>query len=279
MKNLVFLISVVLLFSACSVTSYSKVNSNLEFEEISKEERKTYIFFGKEKFMKTIEKDSSDFDIEDNLFEEYSDEDKQIDPLKKYNRAITSFNDYMYMNLLIPTAKVYKDVVHENIRVSISNFFHNILFPIRFINNILQFKFKNGAEEFARFTINSSVGILGFMDIAKEHFDLNKKNEDFGQTLGYYGFGEGFHIVLPFLGPSNLRDSLGIFVDSHVNPIMYVGSTKYKHPTRMGIVIFETLNKASLNIGRYESIRKEAIDLYPFIKNAYTQNRKKLIKE
>ncbi len=278
MKNIIFCMFIILLFNACSVTNYNKVNSNLEFEKVSENERKTYIFFGKEKFMETIEKDDSNFDIESSLVEEYY-EEEEIDPLEKYNRAVTYFNDYMYMNLLIPSAKKYKDFIHEDIRLGISNFFHNILFPIRFVNNLLQFKFKNSVEELTRFGVNSTIGILGFADPAEKYFDLNKKEEDFGQTLGYYGFGEGFHIVIPFLGPSNVRDGIGIFADSYANPLMYIGANKYRNEISLSTTLFKSLNKASLNIGKYESVRKEAIDLYPFIKNIYSQNRKKLIKE
>ena len=121
------------------------------------------------------------------------------------------------------------------------------------------------------------------MDPAKEYLNLNKKEEDFGQTLGYYGVGSGFHIVLPFFGPSNLRDTIAMAADSYIDPLSNSGSLKYKIPNRtektLGITLFRTLNTTSLNLGQYESLREDAIDLYPFLKNAYEQNRENKIKE
>jgi phospholipid-binding lipoprotein MlaA len=160
---------------------------------------------------------------------------------------------------------------------------HNITFPIRFLNNILQFKFTYAAEELGRFTVNSTAGILGFMDPAKEYLNLEKKEEDFGQTLGYYGVGEGFHIVFPIYGPSNLRDAIGDIANAYINPLNNQSSLKYKIPDRfektLGIEVFNTLNNTSLNLGKYENLKKDAIDLYPFLRDIYTQTREKQIKE
>ncbi len=188
------------------------------------------------------------------------------DPLEPYNRLMTSFNDTLYMNVLNPIAKGYAKVLPEDIRVGISNFIHNITFPIRFVNNILQFKVNYAAEELGRFTVNSTIGILGFMDPAKEKFNLQKREEDFGQTLGYYGIGEGVHIVLPIYGPSNLRDTIGLFADGYIDPLSNIGDLKYKIPDRfeksLGITAFRTLNSTSLNLGKYENLKKRC---YRFI--------------
>ncbi len=282
MKNLIILI-ILLTFSACSITSHNKVNSDLQIEPIPENERKTYIFFGKERFMTIVKKEEINLDIEDSLFQEYSSKGEELDPFEAYNRAMTSFNDFIYINFLLPTIKTYAKVINEDIRIGISNFFHNIGFPVRFINNLLQFKLLNAGEELGRFTINSTIGILGFMDSAKEYFNLEKKQEDFGQTLGYYGVGEGFHIVLPFYGPSNLRDTLGLVFDSYFYPLDNIGDLKYKIPDTtektIALILYKDINKNSLNPEQYENFKKEAIDLYPFLKDIYTQNRKKLIKE
>lgn len=283
MKNLIILTLIAVTFNACSVTSHNKVNSNLELETIPVSERKTYEVFGKERFIKPIIKEDETLSIEDSLSDEYANQTTSYDPLESYNRVVTSFNDYVYLNILTPTAEAYAYVVHEDVRIGISNFFHNITFPVRFINNVLQFKFENAGEELGRFVINSTAGVLGFMDPAKEYLDLNKREEDFGQTLGYYGLGEGFHLVLPFYGPSNLRDTVGMFADSYVNPLSESGDLKYKIPDRtekaLGITLFKTINSTSLNLGQYEKLRKDAIDIYPFFKNAYTQSRENKIKE
>lgn len=208
-----------------------------------------------------------------------------FDPLSGYNRAMTSFNDVVYTNVLSPVASTYSNIVHEDIRSGLSNFFHNLAFPIRFINNLLQFKFQNSAEELGRFVVNTIWGLGGFMDVAKTELGWEEHNEDFGQTLGYWGVGEGFHIVLPFLGPSNLRDMISITADSYVSVLSTTGSSdlQYKIPQnfkeQLAIKLGDTINGTSLRLGQYETIKNDALDLYPFLRDAYSQNRKKLIEE
>ena len=221
-------------------------------------------------------------DFEDEFIEEKV---EVYDPLEGYNRTMTSFNDYVYINLLTPTSKTYADTLPEPLRISISNFFDNIMFPIRFTNNLLQLKFQNSAEEFLRFTINSTVGILGLFDPAKHSFGLQEHNEDFGQTLGFYGVGEGFHVVLPFLGPSNLRDMVGLASDSYLSALSNTGSSDIKYKiidnTTQTIVVkaYSTINATSLRVGQYENLRKDALDLYPFLRDMYNQKRAREIQE
>lgn len=218
--------------------------------------------------------------------DEFSDEKLEVfDPLSEYNRVMTSFNDKAYTYFLNPVSKGYSTVVPEVARTGVSNFFDNLLFPIRFINNLLQFKFKNSAEELGRFVINSTFGLLGVMDVAGENLGWKEHDEDFGQTLGYYGIGPGFHIVLPFLGPSNLRDSLGLVADGYVSPINNFGDSdiNYKIPNNDEQTIYiatgKSINKTSLRLGQYESLKKDALDLYPFLRDVYEQKREKDIKE
>lgn len=283
MRNLIIFTFIIMIFNACSVTSHYKVNSNLEFELIPKKDRKTYILFGKEQAIKVKEDKAKDFFVDDGFSQEFKEETEIFDPLEPYNRVMTSVNDYLYVNLLTPTARAYSKVLPKDARVGISNFFQNITFPIRFVNNILQFKFSYALEELGRFGVNSTVGILGFMDPAREYLNLQERKEDFGQTLGYYGVGEGFHIVMPLLGPSNLRDRLGSFADGYIAPPSYysVFSDKItdKFLESMAINTFNSINSTSLNLGQYESIKKDAIDLYPFLRDSYTQIREKEIKE
>lgn len=218
----------------------------------------------------------------DDFSNEFITKQDNFDPLSGYNRSMTSFNHYVYLNLLAPTAKAYGNVVPQTARTGLSNFFDNIIFPIRFVNNLLQLKFTYAFEELGRFTINSTIGILGFMDPATK-MQLQQRDEDFGQTLGFYGIEEGFHIVLPFVGPSNLRDSFGLFADGYLNPINDSGSLAYKIPNRpektLGIQAVNTINNISLNQGKYEAFTRDAIDLYSLLKDAYNQRREKAIKE
>lgn len=217
---------------------------------------------------------------------EYTDTHKNdiFDPLSGYNRVITSFNDTVFTYAVNPISKGYAKITPEPIRKSLSNLIHNIQFPIRFVNNLLQGKFQNTSDELERFIVNSTVGIAGLFDPAAIYMKMPAHNEDFGQTLGHYGIGTGFHIVLPFLGPSNIRDIIGLGVDGYISPLIYQKSlNKYKIPNNhiesVGIYSSQMINKNSLNLGAYETLKKDAIDLYPFLRDVYEQKRTTDIKE
>jgi phospholipid-binding lipoprotein MlaA len=216
-------------------------------------------------------------------FEQEMQVEEKSDPFGGYNRAMTSFNDGAYEYVLSPIAKGYKTVVHEDIRDSIGNFFHNLLYPIRLVNNLLQGKLKNSVEETGRFVINTTIGIFGLFDPAKSYFGLEEHNEDFGQTLGYWGVGPGPHIVLPLLGPSNLRDTLSMYPDSLVNPVDYQSDRGYNLTSNSTETIyvkaFKTVNKTSIDGEQYDIMKKDAVDLYPFLRDVYEQRRVQQIKE
>ena len=205
------------------------------------------------------------------------------DPIQSYNRPMTKFNDFFYMNILGPTAKGYKYIVNKPIRESFSNAYHNLLFPVRFINNVLQLKFKNSMEESARFVINSTYGLAGLIDLAKIEGGLERHNEDFGQTLGFYGISNDFHIVLPLLGPSNLRDTIGLVVDSFANPLYYAKKENWNSFDSNHIYYYmkahKTINEYSFQMDKYENIRKDSMDLYILLKEVYDQRRNKMIEE
>lgn len=215
---------------------------------------------------------------EDDLLDSFEDEfsaatEKKSDPLSGYNKMMTKYNDIFYTKVFFPISDKYAEIVAEPIRLSIANFFDNLKFPIRFINNTAQLKFKNSLEESERFIINSTIGLAGLFDIAKYKFNIKKHNEDFGQTLGYYGVGSGFHIVLPFLGPSNLRDSLSILVDSQADVIYYLD-----YQEAMGSKTLYYTNEASFKSKEYKSLKQNAIELYPYLKDIYEQHRESEIK-
>lgn len=210
-----------------------------------------------------------------------------FDPLSGYNRAMTHFNDGFFTYVVKPTAKGYKYVVPEVARTGISNFVTNLLFPVRFVNNVLQLKFDRAGKELGRFLINTIWGFGGFMDQATHTLGMEIYKEDFGQTLGYWGVGEGFHIVLPFFGPSNLRDVFGLAGDLSLSPTSQVAHNTIPYKTgdqfhwREDLTINSILllNELSKNPDFYEIIKKDAIDLYPYLKHAYTQKRNQEIKE
>ena len=219
-------------------------------------------------------------EFDDEFEEEFKEKEtsSEYDPISGYNRSMTSFNDKVIIHALQPVSKVYATVVPQPLRVGVSNFIHNIEFPIRLVNNLLQLKFKNSYDETERFLVNSTIGLAGVMDPATKYLKIPRHNEDFGQTLGHYGVGPGFHIVLPFLGPSNVRDVVGITLDAYVSPLVNLkGWENYKIPDNfgqsIGIATFYFVNDNSLHPGDYESIKKDAIDLYPFLRDIYEQKR------
>ncbi len=219
-------------------------------------------------------------EFEDEFEDEFATQElsNDFDPLSGYNRSMTTFNDKMFTYALNPVSEAYAYVIPQPLRIGLSNFIKNLGFPVRLANNLLQGKFQNVSDETERFIVNSTVGLAGFMDPAQTYMHIPEHKEDFGQTLGYYGVGSGFHIVLPFLGPSNLRDLAGITLDAYVSPLVNVrGLENYKIPQNLeqslGIVAIHMINKTSLNLGQYESIKKDALELYPFLKDIYEQKR------
>jgi len=235
---------------------------------------------------------------EDEFDDEFDDEfessgEELFDPLSGYNRVMTEFNDGFYIYVVDPVSRGYRFVIPEAARRGVNRFFHNLFFPIRFVNNVLQLKLRDSGEEFLRFCINSTIGIFGIWDPAKEWFDLEAHEEDFGQTLGYYGVGGGFHVVIPFLGPSNLRDMFSMYPDMQLDPVNYVENRSYnlsqpkgkylgtsrKTLQRAQLTVVKTINQESMRIGQYQDLKKDAIELYPFLRDVYEQNRKKLIEE
>ena len=222
--------------------------------------------------------------IADSFDNEYAVQKKEnSDPIKGYNVFMTNLNDKFYTYILFPVAKGYKKVVPTPARNSVSNFFNNLLFPVRFVNNLLQLKIKNSFEETQRFILNSTVGIAGLFDVATNKFHIKSHDEDFGQTLGYYGMGGGLYIVWPILGPSNLRDTVGFVADSFVDPKIYVSQRSYNIPNNstegFAINALDVINKTSFDYKKYEAIKKGNVVLYPILKDLYEKHREKLIRE
>jgi phospholipid-binding lipoprotein MlaA len=198
------------------------------------------------------------------------------DPWEPFNRAMFTFNDRLYFWVLKPVAEGYSAVLPEPARVSVGNFFSNLRSPIRFANCLLQANFIGAATELFRFMLNSTIGLAGLFDPAGgEEIGLLRQDEDFGQTLGSYGVGQGFYIVWPFLGPSSPRDTLGTVGDYFAYPISYLDPW-YVWTAVRG---YQAINDTSLSIGDYEAMKEAAIDPYLAIRNAYIQYRQKKVEE
>ncbi|HJX16336.1 MAG TPA: VacJ family lipoprotein [Candidatus Deferrimicrobiaceae bacterium] len=197
------------------------------------------------------------------------------DPIEPLNRALFAFNDKAYYWVLKPVARGYRAVVPEGVRLSVRNFFSNIGMPVRFVNNLLQGKVRNSGVELLRFAINTTAGIGGLFDPAKNDFHLAPRDEDLGQTFGNFGLRHGLYIVLPLLGPSSLRDAIGLAGDSFLDPVNYVEDTE----VLVGAKAFKAENEVSLRIGEYEDLTKSALDPYVAVRDAYSQYRAKKVKE
>ncbi len=223
-----------------------------------------------------VEQESPDDEEFLMLDEELEEEIIEVaDPVYYWNKAMYHFNDKFYFWVLKPAARGYKRAVPEVVRTGVRNFFHNLRFPIRFVGCLLQTKGSAAAGEFGRFVLNSTVGLLGFGNPAKKYPALNPSEEDVGQAFGRWGIGNGFYIVWPFLGPSTLRDSVGLVGDLFLDPVFYVEPTA----ASIGINVYDNLNDASFRIGEYESLKEAAIDPYVAIRSGYIQYRNTKISE
>jgi phospholipid-binding lipoprotein MlaA len=191
------------------------------------------------------------------------------DPLETINRGTFWFNDKLYFYLLKPVAKGYRWIMPDPLMLGIGNFFSNLASPMRIINAGLQGKFSDAGNELTRFAVNTTIGIGGFFDTAKDHFNLTKKEEDTGQTLGYYGIGPGPYLVLPFFGPSSFRDGVGLLADSRMDLTYYL----WEDRDYWAAIILETVNIVALDKDTYEGVKKDALDPYLFVRDAWTQYR------
>ena len=202
--------------------------------------------------------------------------DDIYDPWEAFNEKMFNFNVKLDRYVLKPAARVWRAVIPEPFQVMISNGFDNIRFAPRFINNVLQGKFGGAAREMSRFLINSTAGIGGLFDPAKDYWGIRPSNEDFGQTLGVWGWGPGPYLVLPVLAPTTVRDGIGMGVDLLMDPFgYYVGF----FPARFAMKLGDTVNDRALNYDLFQGVEETTIDLYSSVRHFYLKRREQLIKE
>nr|MBV6628325.1 VacJ family lipoprotein [Oceanococcus sp. HetDA_MAG_MS8] len=195
------------------------------------------------------------------------------DPLEPVNRAIFKFNDTADRYVLRPLAVGYDTVTPEIVQMGVSNFFANLFYPVTVVNQYAQGKWLDGTSDLGRFVVNSTVGLAGFVDVAK-HWGLPAHREDFGQTLGSWGVGEGWFLVIPFLGPSTNRDLVGMLVDAPFSPVYYVDE-------RDPILALTALNIVQIRAGLLgaDGILNEQDDRYAFLRSAYLQQRQSAVRD
>jgi phospholipid-binding lipoprotein MlaA len=189
------------------------------------------------------------------------------DPLIHINRAVFMFNHAANVSLLIPVSKAYLKVVPKSVHEAISRFFANIKTPVYFFNHLVQLKPRAMGTDLARFGINSTIGVLGLFDPAGSEFKIQKDETSFEDTLAHYGAGYGFYIVLPLLGPSDVRDSLSLAVDHYLNPITYLDASMYP----AYIQVYDSFHEYTLTAEDYEVLYKKTDEPYIFFRNLYLQ--------
>jgi len=221
----------------------------------------------------SLESDKINTNSED--FETSNYEDEIYDPLESVNRIIFSFNNAADQIILEPISKGYRKLPSP-IQTGIGNFLNNLKMPLVVINQLLQGQGGNAVETSGRFIINSTAGLLGLIDVA-EKVGLEQKQEDFGQTLATWGVGDGFYIVLPIFGPSNVRDASGMILTSITDPI-----NAYAVKEGEGWIIpvktaSNAINDRSKIIDEVNALRNNSLDYYAAVRSSYYQNRKAAI--
>lgn len=219
-------------------------------------------------------------------FEEYGDEYAQgpqvADPLYPINYTIFHINDFLFHNVGKPAATLLDWAVPRQPRKWVKNFFTNLLFPVRFVNNLLQGKWDAAYMETSKFIMNTTWGALGLFDITatmERNWEPERPTADgFGQTMGKAGIGHGIYLYWPIIGPSSLRDSVGWFADAQLDPLTYTNLTFIEFAA---IRSFKNLNKLSLDLegNEYEALTKGAVDPYAAVRDGYLRFRAKKVKE
>jgi phospholipid-binding lipoprotein MlaA len=202
------------------------------------------------------------------------DEIEEYDPWERYNEKAFTFNYNFDRYVLKPVAKGYNFIVPDVVQQMIGHGFDNIRVVPKLVNNILQWNWTGFSVELGRFVINSTLGIGGLFDIARQEFGLEKTKVDFGQTLGKWGVKPGPFVIVPFLPPLTVRDGIGFGVDNAMDPLGYVLPFI---PDKLVMRIGEIVNDRSLNLELFQGFEETTIDLYSAVRNGYLQRRYNLI--
>jgi phospholipid-binding lipoprotein MlaA len=194
------------------------------------------------------------------------------DPLENVNRAIFSFNLFLDDNVLVPVAKGYRTVLPSPVRDGVRNFMDNLKSPVIFVNDVLQGEARRATETFGRFMTNTTVGVGGIFDVAG-HFGVRKHSEDFGQTFAVWGIPDCPYLMLPLLGPSNVRDAVGTGIGFYADPLnYYLDDNGLEYVTFIRSAI-DAIDARSRNIELFDKIRSTSLDYYAQVRSLYRQRR------
>ncbi|MDR4474984.1 MAG: VacJ family lipoprotein [Nitrospira sp.] len=234
----------------------------------------------------------------DEFFDPFAESDEPLggehDPWESFNSTMFEFNRKADRFVLKPVAQGYNFLVPDRVQIGVSNFFYNLRFVPRFLNNVFQGKVAGAGVETGRFLVNSTLGLGGFLDVATR-MNLRTPEEDTGQTLGYYGVPPGPYLVLPLLPPLTLRDGVGYLVDIFLDPINWLvlplieiqgvpSVIAHKNRTTTSVIqlgrrVGEITNDRALNLETFQGVEEATLDLYAAVRNAYLQKRAKMIRE
>lgn len=206
----------------------------------------------------------------------YAQPEEPYDPLEGMNRGIFWFNNELDEFVLEPVARGYRDVTPDVVRTGISNFFLNLRYPSYLVSDLFQGKFEQALDHTGRFLINTTIGIGGFIDFATE-MGLPDHEEDFGVMLAYHGVPGGPYLMLPILGPSNIRDGVGRIVDAFLDPLSWIGYTNISSSTKVaiwaGTLGLKLVHTRAGLLQAVETAKESSVDYYGFVQGAYYQHR------
>ncbi|MFT4901290.1 MAG: phospholipid-binding lipoprotein MlaA [Lentimonas sp.] len=224
-----------------------------------------------------------DFLSEDDLYgEDVLNGSGVSDPFEGVNRAFFAFNDIFYREVIDRIGTVYSTVTPDPVEVGATNFFDNLKYPVRLVGNLLQGRFGGAWLETKRFVLNTTLGVGGVTRSADSYESLAPiPSEDVGQALGSWGIGTGPYLVLPFMGPSTLRDLLGLIGDRAVNPLQEPFSLieDWEWEQQFSLTASELIVNSPSLTARYQQMKGSAIDAYGALKNGYTQYRRAAVEE
>ena len=194
------------------------------------------------------------------------------DPFEGFNRAVYKFNDGFDRAIAKPVATAYVKITPTPVRAGVRNFFSNIADLFIGVNNLLQGKPEEALTDWMRFAVNTTFGVVGIADWATD-MGLEKHDEDFGQTFGRWGAGTGPYLVLPFLGPSDVRDGVGTAFDMYTDPV----SNHTPVDERNSAIALRLVSRRADLLGASRLLEQAALDQYAFLRDAYLQRRRSLV--
>lgn len=228
----------------------------------------------------TADEEEEEEEEEEEFEDEYANVSPAVsDPFERVNRTMFKFNTTVYNHVLRPFSHGYERVVPAPARRGLVSFFDNIKYPVRFASCLLQGKFNRAAAETGKFALNSTVGLAGFIRVSDRYPELQAPEEDIGQALGAWGIGPGPFLILPVLGPSTLRDTVGSVGDYYATPTNWHFMHEYDDWVRTSLQAGDAISGMPALLATHDALQRAALDPYVAFRNAYLQYREAEVKK